>query len=138
MKIADADVGGFIGAGSGIVQEQQKRVVATPLRGATVGGREQGIHLRFVEVGDRSLSGSFEGDGPNLSAPFDTLGTMLPDEMSQPMDHRQSLVAGCHAAAARLLQALKERSHAVGGEVIKVELINRFMDFARDEGDKKS
>jgi len=63
---------------------------------------------------------------------------MLPDEMGQHMDHRQSLVARCHAAAARLLQALKELSHAVGGEVIEVELINRFMDFARDEGDKES
>jgi hypothetical protein len=137
MKIADADVCCFIGAGSGIVQEQQERVVATPLRGATVGCREQGIHLRLVEVGNWSLSGSFEGNRPKLSAPFDTLGTTLADEMGQHMDHGQSLVARRHAAAARLLQALKELSHTFSADVIEVELINRFMDFAGDEGDKE-
>lgn len=77
-----------------------------------------------------------QGQGGQQPAEQRAVGLMVADEMGQPIDHRRSLVARRHSTAARLLQALKELSRAFGANVIEAELITRFMDFARDEGDE--
>lgn len=47
-QVADADLGSFIGASAGVVQEQEQRMIATTLSGRHFGRREHEVQLRFL------------------------------------------------------------------------------------------
>jgi hypothetical protein len=63
---------------------------------------------------------------------------MLSDKVRQRMNHRQPLVARCHAAPTRLLQVLKKLLHVLRADMIDVEFIDVFVNLAGDEWDKQS
>ena len=52
IQFADEQLGGFLGASSGVVEKQQQRVVATALSSLPVGSAEECIHLRLVQRGE--------------------------------------------------------------------------------------
>ena len=52
VQVADQQRRGFGDASTGVVKEQQERMIAPALLGAAVGSGEDGIHLRLVHIGE--------------------------------------------------------------------------------------
>ena len=117
VRSLDPDLGRFIGPGPGVVQEQQQGMVPTALGRRQVRRREQGIHLRLLQVRDQRPRSLLERHRPHLPAPLDQLRRVQADEPGQGMDRGQPLVPGGDPASPLLLQVAQELSHTVGRHV---------------------
>jgi hypothetical protein len=111
VKITNKNLGGFVGAGARVVEEQEKKVIASPLRTLEVGGREECFDFRLLQIRDRRLSAFLERYGTDLSAPSEMLGAMEGNKSGQRVDSRQSLVPGRNRAVSVALKINEESSH---------------------------
>ena len=116
-QVADLDLGRFVGPSAGIVQEQEQCMIPTALSGRHVRRCEHGIHLRLFQVRDQRFRGLLERYRPHLSAPFDQLRSVQPDEPGQRVNRGQTLIASGNSASAILFQVAQELSYAVGRHV---------------------
>jgi hypothetical protein len=138
LNIADAKLRSFIRSGTSVVQEQEECIIAASLCGIAIRCREQRIHLRFLQIRDRSLRGPLEGDSSDLSTPFNAFWAVLPNEARQRVDHSKPLIAGRQAAPACVLQVFEESLHVLGAYVIDVELIDLFVHLPGNKRDEQS
>ena len=51
VECTDGELGGFGGACAGVVEQEKQRVIPPTLRTTAIGYGEQGIDLRFLEIG---------------------------------------------------------------------------------------
>src|SRR5712692_1596810 len=99
-------------------------MVAGSLARAAVRRREQGIHLRFLEVRQRALRRLLERNGGELGAPGQVLWTSRPDEASERVYRREPLVARGHRAVPLAFQVRQEATNDVWRETFNFELID--------------
>jgi hypothetical protein len=73
-------------------------VVAPTLCCSPIRSRQQGVNLRFFEIGNDSLHGLLERDRADLSGPFDIDRAVFADESCQCTNGSKALVAKrlCH------------------------------------------
>ncbi len=69
VQVSHQYMGGFIRTGPGVVKEQKKEVIASPLRTPEVRGREECVDFGLLQIGDGRLSAFLEGYGTDFSAP---------------------------------------------------------------------
>jgi len=138
VQVSHQYLGGFIRTDSGVVKEQKKEVIASPLRTPEVRGREECVDFGLLQIGDRRLSAFLEGYGTDFSAPSEMLGTMQGDKTSQRVDGRQALVPRGYGAVPALLQMKKEQSHQIGGHVDHIQFIDAPADLMSDERNQQS
>ena len=93
VEVGDSCVRSLAGPGSGVVQEQEQRVVALPLGVAAVGRFEQGFDLRLVQVGRDRDPDSTERDPPDPCGLLDQFRCLAPDEAEQRVEGGKALVA---------------------------------------------
>ncbi len=55
------DLGSFVSACARVIEEQEKKVIALPLRTLEVGGPKERIPFRLLQIGDGLLSALLEG-----------------------------------------------------------------------------
>ena len=112
-----AQVGGFLGAGAGVVEEQDQRAV--PQREPAVAGQvaqEVFDLVAFEEPGFRR-GGALGRDGRDLLAGGEHLRCASGDVVEQAVQGGQPLVAGAGVVAAVVLEVAQERHDPVEGEV---------------------
>jgi hypothetical protein len=131
-------MGGFIRAAPGVVKEQKKEVIASPLRTPEVRGPEKCVDFGLLQIGDGRLSAFLEGYGTDFSAPSEMLGTMQGHKASHRVDGRQALVPRGDGAVPALLQMKKKQPHPVGGYVDYIQFIDAPVDFMSDERNQQS
>ena len=61
IQIADQRLGRFIGTGTGVVKEQQERVISPSLSRTSIRSFQQCIHFRLLQVRYRRMRSLFEG-----------------------------------------------------------------------------
>ena len=108
---------GFVGAGPGVVEEEQEGVVPLALRTPAVRRGEQGIDLYLFEVGHRWRNRAAHGDTLDLSGHLHELGHLPADETEQRMDRGKPLVPCCHGVAPPLLQVKEKGSDDLRAQV---------------------
>ena len=97
---------------TGVVKEEQQRVVVAPLLGVAIRGIEQGVHLRLFQIWHHGLDGLLEGNATDISAPGDMLGTVRGDEAGQSADGGQALIARGRRAMTHLLDMTQKTEDA--------------------------
>ena len=127
LEIRDGGLSRLIGASPGVIEEEQENMVTTLLKGRSQGGRQEGVHFRFFEVGDSRARGFFEGDSSDLAAPLKMFWTILADEVRQGTDGGQTLVAGRDSTAAGLFEVCEERLDPFSREILDAEMIDGFL-----------
>src|ERR1700721_1831563 len=70
VKIADPNMRYFIGSGTGVVKENQYRMVPTALFTGQTWRGQQRVHLFLLEVAERMARSLFALNRPNLSTPL--------------------------------------------------------------------
>jgi hypothetical protein len=138
VQVSYQYLGGFIRSGPGVVKEQKKEVIASPLRTPEVRGREECVDFGLLQIGDRRLSAFLEGYGTDFSAPSEMLGTMQGHKTSQRVDSRQSLVPRGDGTVPALLQMQKEQPYQFGGYVDHIQFIDTPVDLMSDERNQQS
>src|ERR1700681_1517102 len=108
-------------------------MVAGSLAGAAARRREQGVHLRVLEVQQRALRRLFDRKGGELGAPGQVLGTSRPDEASEGVYRREPLVARGHRAVPLVFQVRQEATNDVWREMFNFELIDLVAQLLRRE-----
>jgi hypothetical protein len=111
VQISDQNLGCFVGTGASVVEEQEKKVIAAPLRILEVCRPEQGLNFGLLEIGDGLLSAFLEGYRADLSAPSDILGAVQCHKTGQRVDGCQTLVPSRNRALPAVLKISKELSH---------------------------
>src|SRR5437879_6279691 len=99
-------------------------MVAGSLARVAARRREQGVHLRFLEVRQRALRHLLDRNRGELGAPGQVLGTSHPDEASEGMYRREPLVARGHRAVPLVFQVCEEAADDVWREMFNLELID--------------
>jgi len=74
---------------------------------------QEGVHLRFVQVGDDCLAGFLERDRADLAAPGNMFRTVLPHETRQGVNRGQPLVAGGSGTLPCLFQLSQEEANQI-------------------------
>jgi hypothetical protein len=124
FEIGDFNRGRFAGPRTRVVKEQQQRVISLALSGVLVGCRKQSIHLRLFQIGERVLSGAFEWNAPDFTAPRQVFGTALADEPRQSVQGGETLVSSDNAATTFFLDILEENAHSVSGHIFDFQSID--------------
>ena len=92
-----------------------------------VRGRQQGIHFRFIQIGNRRLTGFLEGDQANLGAPVDVFGVLFADKSCQGMNAAQPLIACAGRAATLLFHVGEEQTHEPRRQIVNGQAVNGFV-----------
>ena len=104
IQVADRHADGFARPGTGVVQEEQYRVVAEALTGAEVRGVEQRVHLMFLEIAHAFVWRLLERNAADFTAPREVLGAPGADEARERVERGQSLIAGRDPTGTRLFE----------------------------------
>ena len=81
-------------------------MIALALVSALVGGGQQRVHLRLLEIRDRGRTASLERDVSDLPGPLKMLGAVLADEPGERMEGAKPLIPGRDRASTARLQIL--------------------------------
>ena len=76
VEISNEDLGGFVGARAGVVKEQEKKMIALPLRTLEVGGREECIDFGLLQINAGRLGAFLERYDADFFAPSDMFGAV--------------------------------------------------------------
>ena len=114
---AGAQVGGFLGAGAGVVEEQDEGAVAQ--RERSVGGQagQQVLDLFAFEEEGFWRGGALDRDGGDLLADGEHFRCPCGDVLEEAVQGGQPLVAGADVVAAVLLEVAQEGHDLLEGEV---------------------
>ena len=93
------------------VQKQQECVIAPALRARTVGNREHGIDLVFLEVRHGRCGGAPRRDGLDGRRVFDELRNLPRDEPEQRVQRRETQIARRGRVAALVFEVGEEATH---------------------------
>jgi hypothetical protein len=136
VEISDLDMGCLVCTRAGVVEEKQHGMISATLGHVRIRGRQQGVHLRFLEVAQQRPDRFLERDGTDLPAPLDLFRVVFTDEECQGMNRRQTLIARPHTTASPLFQfAQTDRQQA--GETHK-GVRNRLKATRRQEGPSRA
>ena len=117
VQVSDRDRRGLARASPGVVEEQEKSVIAAPLLSRPIRRRQERVDLRLIEITQCPTVIPFERHGPDLAAPRNQLRAPLADKGPERVDRCQPLIARPHAAPAIFLDMIEELSNNVGRDV---------------------
>jgi hypothetical protein len=86
IEVADGQRRDFGRAGTGVIEEEEDRVVAETLPGRTVGCVEYRIHLGFFEVAHGLAHCLLEGNPTDLAAPREMFRAAFADVAGKRVD----------------------------------------------------
>ena len=117
VEVLDAEIGGFLDAGAGVVEEQHQRPVAQRVPPADRQVLQELLDLvAFQEPGFRWRD-AFGRDRGDLLADHQHLRRAGGDVLEQGVDRGEPLVAGADVVAAVLLEVTQERDDPLEGEI---------------------
>jgi hypothetical protein len=127
VEVADPQRRCFGHASAGVVKEQQERMIAPALPGATVGSGEDGIHLGLVHIGEFVSSKPLERNGPYLAAPCDMFRAAFGDEARHRMNGGEPLVACANRTSSVLFEMIEEAAQKLVRQIEDIETIHRLV-----------
>ena len=114
IDVADPERRGLARACTGVVKEQQQRMIAYPLARQSIGSGQQRIDLRLLQVSDAGRNTLLDRHHPDLGAPFHVLRTVRADEPGQGMDRAETLVPRGRGAVPHALNVSEEGANHLG------------------------
>src|ERR1700760_2659195 len=111
-------------------------MVAPTLRCSPVRSRQQGVDLRFFEIGNDSLHGLLERNRADLPGPSDMHQTVLADESCQGTDGSEALVAGGNTAMTGCLEVCEKEPDELSRDVDDRETVDRLVGLLFHQGDQ--
>src|SRR5215470_6514389 len=138
LEIGNRQLRSFVGARSTVIQEEQQRIVTTPLCGLTIGSVEQGVHLRFFQISDLGLRRFLGWDGPDVPTPGYVFGARQADEASQRMNRGEPLIARGNTATTLFLQMQKKLADKFGRQIVDRQMIWRLARLRRQIRQKQN
>ncbi len=133
VEIGDSHVSHFVGARSGIVQEQKDSIISAALGRALIGRLEQRIHFILFQVGDQWTRDFLRHDGLNLTAPLQMFWAVKTNESRQGMDRREPLISRGNGTVATFLDISQECSNSSRRNVLDTKLLNPTVGRAADK-----
>ncbi|MNF59330.1 hypothetical protein D3C84_409160 [compost metagenome] len=94
LQIRHLELRGLSGAGSGVVQEQQQRMVTDSLRRLHIRCSQECVHLWLLQVRDLRAGKLPERNRENAPRPFQVFRAVLADEAGKRVQRCQTLVDG--------------------------------------------
>ena len=76
VEIPNKDLGGLVGACACVVEEQEEKVIALPLRTLEVWGREECIYFGLLQINAGRLGAFLERYDADFFAPSDMFGAV--------------------------------------------------------------
>jgi len=136
LQVAHGHPDRFARPGTGVVQEEQYRVIAEALPGAEVRGVEQRIHLMFFEITHAFVWRLLERDAADLIAPREVLGAAAADEAPERVERGQSLIASRDAAGASLFEMAEKLANAIRRHILDAQSVDGGLRRGGEEGDQ--
>ena len=117
VEVPDAQVGGFLDAGAGVVEEQEQRPVAERVPPSVGQSVQQLLDLVAFEEPGLRWRDAFARDRRDLLADGEHLRGAGRDVFEQGVDRGEPLVAGADVVAAVLFEVAQERDDPLEGEI---------------------
>jgi hypothetical protein len=133
VEVSNEGLCSFVGTCACVVEEQEEKVIALPLRSLEVGGREEDIDFSLFQISAGCLRAFLERYEADFLTPSDVLGAVQGHEAGQRVEGCQALVPCRNGAAPALLQMKKEHPHQVGRYVDHLHGIDAPADLPGDE-----
>ncbi len=102
-EVTDGDARGFGGSCTGVVEEQEQRVVAASLGPPAIRRGQQRVDLVLVEIRHDGCRRATVGNRPDLHGLLDEFGHLSTDETEERVNGCQALVASGNRVAASIL-----------------------------------
>ena len=138
VEVFNEDLCGFVGARACVVKEQEKKMIALPLRTLEVWGCEECIYFGLLQINAGRLCAFLKRYDADLFAPSDMFGAVQGHEAGQRVEGCQALVPCRNGAAPALLQMKKEHPHPVGGYVDHIQSIDALASLTSAERNQQS
>ncbi len=138
LQIAHPQLGGLRHPCTGVVEEEQKRVLAPAPPGLAVGRCQHRLHLRPGQPSNRRRHRSLRRDSPDVTAPFDMSRIAAADEARERAYGRQSLIAGPGRATSIRLEMSEELQHPSGRDVRYHKPVHGLAHLPADEGQQQA
>lgn len=83
VEVSNEDLCSFVGTCACVVEEQEKKVIALPLRTLEAGGREEGIDFSLFQISGGCLRAFLERYEADFLTPSDVLGAVQGHETGE-------------------------------------------------------
>jgi hypothetical protein len=111
-------VGGFIGTSTGVIEEEEQRVIPLTLGTATVRRCEESVHLLSLEIRYRRRKSLTQRHSLDLGSQVNKFGNTPAYEVEQGVNRGETLVSCRQGTAAFLLQVGQEVTYNLGLDIL--------------------
>src|SRR5215472_3320619 len=125
IQVSYGEVSGFTGTGTGVVKEEEQRVISLALGSATIRECQESVHFIFFEIRQGGRDGLTPRHRFDLGSEVNQLRNTLADEMEERTNGGETLVDGRQRTAAFLLEVGQKvpdrlRLHILDGQMRRV------------------